>query len=188
VSGYDGAMFLVRVASHQLLERGRTSPTGCWVCDVLLDPLLLPPDQVVAARRPVAVERSRCVAVSGGIVDAHHVGAPKQVLKREFPHGARQARLAPDEAEHPETRDRILGRPREQLYVPARPGEEPFALGLDDLLMDPRNGILVRRFHHDALEHGTLAIPVALLPADTLEFVDELGLRWWLENREARRA
>lgn len=181
MSGYDGAEFLRRVQAHQLHERGRTTPTGCFYCDVVLPTTCGP--------SATASMRALCIKVSGPHVDAHHAGAPKQVLKREFPRGARPARAAVGGAAlDAEVRDRIVGRPREQLYVPARRGEEPFARELDDLLMDARNGVILRRYCHDLIEAAARAIPVVLLPADTLEFVDELGLRWWLENRGARRA
>lgn len=146
---YDGAMFLARVAEHQLLVRGRTGPTGCWVCDVLVPAVSQAEKlrQSVTEEAFVAQQRARCALVSGGIVDAHHCGLPKRVLKRYF-RGAE----------------------------------------METLLMDPRNGIIVRRHHHDQLESRHLAIPNVLLPADTLAFVDELGMRWYLDDLEGRRA
>lgn len=178
MSGYDGSEFLRRVQAHQLHVRGRTAPTGCWVCDVLMP-------RADRGVRAFEAELRRCEEVSGGIVDAHHV-LPKRVIKTEFPHGVYTSF---DGTAIPMLPAREIGDENWRRFRESHFGGalEERTRELDELLMDPRNGILVRRFHHDALEHRTLAIPVALLPADTLEFVDELGLRWWLENQEARR-
>jgi hypothetical protein len=157
---YDGARFLQRVQAHQRDVRGRTGPTGCWVCDVLL-PCLGMSAGLLAEMQRMCDERS------GGIVDAHHV-LPKQLLKREAKGSGIDAMLrAPG----------LDSYPLEQVWR---------ELGV--ALMDPRNGIVVRRAHHDQIESRNIAIPVALLPADTREFAEELGLLWWLENQEARRA
>jgi hypothetical protein len=157
---YDGAEFLQRVRAHQLHERGRTSPTGCWVCDVL--------------EAEHGFTQRRCERISGGVVDAHHL-LPKQVLKREAPRGI----VMFDGAwVWPEVMEAHVNEEGRGNYRRRK---------LDDLLMDPRNGILVRRYHHDQLERRLRAIPLDKMPADALEFADELGLRWWLENQESRR-
>lgn len=124
---------------------------------------------------PAPADRARCWRVSGGIVDAHHV-VSKQLLKREFPRGIVLPPAPPmmtfvAEAEIP----------RADLLEPVRPQS------LDDLLMDPRNGILVRRYHHDALEHRRVVIPADRLPESVIEFAGELGLGWYLDKMDKRR-
>jgi hypothetical protein len=57
-----------------------------------------------------------------------------------------------------------------------------------EALSDPRNGIVVRRLHHDQLESGHLAIPKVLWPEEALAFARELDLEYWIDNREAKRA
>ncbi len=49
-------------------------------------------------------------------------------------------------------------------------------------LWDPRNGVPVRRRHHDMLTSGQLKIPRALIPEQTVEFAEELGLGWVLDR------
>lgn len=137
MSGYDYPAFLDAVRRER-----RTGPTGCFYCDIVLE--------MTCGPAAVRSAQERCAKVSGFVVDAHHAGVPKQVLKREFPHG--------DE-------DRAL----------------------DDLLMDPRNGVLLRRYHHDLIEARTVSIPLVALPEATLQFVDELGLRWYLDKMDDRR-
>lgn len=170
MSGYDGREFLARVQVYWADPARRTSPTGCWVCDHL--------DRFSRGwgDRPSMVrdERERCELVSGGIVDAHHL-LGRRVLKRE----CRQGVLLPPAPE--------MARWDGSVPPAEVPLDPPRRRSLDDLLMDPRNGIVVRRFHHDQLEGGGLAIPVALLPADAREFAEELGLLWVFENNEARR-
>lgn len=58
---------------------------------------------------------------------------------------------------------------------------------LDDLLMDARNGVLLRRYHHDLVEARSVAIPKLLLPEETLAFAVELGLDWYLDKMDDRR-
>lgn len=135
----------------------RTAPTGCWVCDVL---------EAGHART-----LKRCERMSGGIVDAHHV-VGKSTLKREFPRGAQAS-----SAEGPWSPTPRAGRGR---LLPA-------ARDLDTLLMDPRNGILVRRYHHDQVESRMRVIPAASLPAETVAFAEELGLGWYLDKMDDRR-
>jgi hypothetical protein len=53
---------------------------------------------------------------------------------------------------------------------------------LDDLLMDPRNGLLLARYHHDALEARMLVVPRSRLPVRVEEFAGELGLGWYLDR------
>lgn len=49
-------------------------------------------------------------------------------------------------------------------------------------LLDPRNGIPVRRYHHDALEQRQICVPLARLPREAVAFAEELGLRHHLER------
>lgn len=70
--------------------------------------------------------------------------------------------------------------------IPKQVLKREFPHGVNDLLMDPRNGVLVRRYHHDALEARAAVIPKALLPADALEFVAELGLDWYVDKMQRR--
>lgn len=173
MSGYDGAEFLARVQAHWAPLGRRTMPTGCYVCDVVVPSLGLTRGEVIGAQR-------RCRDVSGGIVDAHHL-LPRQVLKRELPHGvytSLDGAVIPCRHSEP-VDERIRGTELDPT---------PRLRSVGDLLMDPRNGIVVRRYHHDVLENSSLAIPVKALPAGAREFAEELGLMWWFENNEARRA
>jgi len=47
---------------------------------------------------------------------------------------------------------------------------------------DPRNGVLLGRYHHDMIEHAMRRLPV---PAHVERFAAEYGLGWWLERRAA---
>jgi hypothetical protein len=125
----------------------------CWVCSKMGVGLDL------GVRREVAEQRE-CEARSM-VVDAHHL-IPKQVLKREAG--------AP-----------IPGMLRLAVAPECAPGEEAFR-ELDAALMDPRNGVLVRRYHHDALEARRIVVPKRLWPVDALEFAEELGLGWWVDK------
>lgn len=49
-------------------------------------------------------------------------------------------------------------------------------------LEDGRNGIPVRRYHHDALERGLLKIPRGMLPSRVAEFAGEIGMAWMLDD------
>lgn len=163
VTAYSYEEFLRRVQAHQLHVRGRTGPTGCWVCDTP-EVFLSREEQGRMGRRALQIQaRERCRIVSGGIVDAHHL-LPKRLLRKESPD-------------------------REVIRVPGREFDalERSYRPLDVALMDPRNGILVRRYHHDALEGRALAIPKELWPDDALAFARELGLEWWIDNMESRR-
>lgn len=181
---YDYGLFLQAVRERRrpatATSRG-LSPTGCFYCDHVLH-TVCGPGSAQALRR-------LCEQRSGGLLDAHHL-IPKGALKREFPEGVIRVR----EAVH-EVAGLVLGEPRWLRYdarlplVP--PGGDPakwreHTRPLDDLLMDPRNGVLVRRYHHDALEARALVIPKALLPADALEFAVELGLDWYVDKMQRR--
>jgi hypothetical protein len=107
--------------------------------------------------------RARCASVSRGIVDAHHL-VPRRVIKGLVQGG--EVRLPG-----------LEGGIRGQVFC-----------GLGTVLMDPRNAILVRRYHHDALEGAALAIPKVLWPEEALAFARELDLEYWIDNREAKRA
>jgi hypothetical protein len=154
---YDGAEFLTLTRLYWGAP-SRRLPGVCWVCEVLL-----PSAAMVARFGSPTAERARCVHVSGGIVDAHHL-VPRRVIK-----GVAQG-------------DRV------RLPGLEGNGRGQVAYGLGTVLMDPRNAILVRRFHHDALEHGTLAIPKVLWPEEALAFARELDLEYWIDNKEAKRA
>lgn len=163
MSGYDGAEFLALTRAYW--ARRRTTPTGCWVCDVLV-PGLFPVEWAISrpsGERIIADARARCEHASGGVVDAHHL-VPRRVIKG----------LAQGE------RVRLPG-----LEVGDR-GQVLY--GVETVLMDPRNAILVRRYHHDALEGAALAIPKVLWPEEALAFARELDLEYWIDNREAKRA
>lgn len=155
MSGYDYAAFLKAVR----LQR-RTAPTGCFYCDVVLETTCGPAE----TRRLQRV----CEERSSYVVDAHHAGVPKQLLKREFPHGVY-----------------VSSTMMEPLLSPPLPNEDGRFRSLDDLLMDPRNGVLLRRHHHDLVE--VRGIPKVLLPAETLAFAGELGLGWYLDKMDERR-
>jgi hypothetical protein len=112
------------------------------------------------------VDRLRCVRMSAARIDAHHV-LPKQLLMREFPRGVvledggwRAARAHETDVDAWRT-------------LPA-------------LLMDARNGMPLRRYHHDALEAKQLVVPWRKLPAPAIEFAGELGLVPDLERRHPR--
>lgn len=176
MSGYDYAAFLAAVQAQR-----RTAPTGCFYCDVVLETTCGP-----AATRSM---QKMCAERSGYVVDAHHV-VPKQVLKREVPNGVIRVR----EAVHG-VAGLVLGEPRWLPYDPRLPLVPPGDQGdwrehartLDDLLMDPCNGILVRRYHHDQLEARHRAIPRDRLPEETVAFAGELGLGWYLDKMDDRR-
>lgn len=116
-------------------------------------------------------DRGRCEYMSAGLLDAHHV-LPKQVLKREFPFGGR-------------LRVREHGEPVLPWEASPR-GWEP-DLGWDtitlaEIVWDPRDGVPLRRYHHDAVEHGQLHIPRVVLPDAVENFASELGLTWLLDR------
>ena len=110
--------------------------------------------------------RSRCLSLSAGLYDAHHFIA-KQTIKREFPHGA--LRLSgPLEP---------LGRNDDPtLYQSER------VVTTTELLIDPRNGVLMGRWHHDQLEARMLRPTFDDLPAAAVAFAVELGLLHRLER------
>jgi len=177
VSGYDYPAFLESVRRVR-----RTAPTGCYYCDVVLPETCGP-----AATR--AMQRL-CEERSAFVVDAHHV-IPKQVLKREFPEGAVHVR----EAVHG-VAGLVLGESRWLPYdarlalVP--PGGDPatwkeHVRTLDDLLMDERNGVLLRRYCHDQIEARNRSIPLLHVPESVIDFANELGLGWYLDKMDDRR-
>ena len=49
-------------------------------------------------------------------------------------------------------------------------------------LRDPRNGVLLGRWHHGMVEHAMRTLPV---PEHVEQFCREYGLEWWLTRREA---
>lgn len=132
--------------------------TGCFVCDVVLPTRYAP---------AVASERRQCAQRSGDLWDAHHCAVPKQVLKREFPAGVA-----------------FVGGLRES---PDDESLAPFSRRrLDDLLMDPRNGVMVRRYHHNQLEARQVVVPKEVLPGEMMDFVRELGLEWYVDKMQRR--
>lgn len=102
-------------------------------------------------------ERERCEHVSGGMWDAHHV-LPKRLLKDRFPLGAQLTWHETPEG---------LG-----IWQPVERGVDPDGptLTLDDLLMDTRNGVAVRRYHHDAIENRMIFPSVRGLPKEARDF------------------
>jgi hypothetical protein len=145
------------------------------VCEEVLPHLQ--PGRDMRRDRHVGQERRVCRERSRGVLDAHHVAVPKQALKREFPEGVVRTQEG-----------WVRYDPRLALTPPDLPPERwrEACRTLDDLLMDPRNGVLVRRYHHDALEGRRLVIPRALLPLDAEEFVAELGLGWYVDKMQRR--
>ena len=115
-------------------------------------------------------DRERCEYVSGGMWDAHHV-LPKRLLKDRFPLGA-----ALTWEETPEGLG--IWRPIVRDVEP----DTPATLTLDDLLMDPRNGVPVRRYHHDAIENRVIFPSVRALPKAARDFARELDLWHELER------
>jgi hypothetical protein len=107
------------------------------------------------------VDRLRCTRMSAGKLDAHHV-LPKQLLEREYPHGV------------------VLDAAKRWVRA-ASAGQDVRPLAA--LLMDARNGMPLRRYHHDVLEAAQLRVPWRKLPAPVLEFAGELGLTVELERR-----
>ncbi len=53
---------------------------------------------------------------------------------------------------------------------------------LERLLMDGRNGVLVRRYHHDAIEARMIVPSLRAVPAEAREFAAEHGLEHHLER------
>lgn len=110
-------------------------------------------------------EQHRCVAASPQI-DAHHL-LPKQAIKREFPWGAWRnddGTLTPV--------------PRHDAHNDLLPAD----VSLAGLLMDVRNGVLVRRWHHDRIEHAVWRPNLDELPTDAIVFARELGMLPRLER------
>lgn len=105
-------------------------------------------------------QRSRCKALSRGQVDAHHV-LPKQKIRRQFPWGAWRA----DDGT-------LTPIPRHDAHDERRPVD----VGLGNLLMDPRNGVMLGRWHHDQLEARAWRPTFDAWPADVFEFAAELGM------------
>lgn len=172
VEGYDYRLLLLR--TMQAWPR-----TGCWVCDRLLPALTqerghhLPPGPMYVPS--LEREQEHCKRTSGGTIDAHHL-IPKQALKRTFPRGAK---LTWQET----STGAGIWLPIEAVDVP---WEDTPVLPLGDVLMDVRNTVPVRRFHHDALEAGLLHgrpldVPRRLLPPAVVEFAGQYGLERLLE-------
>ena len=127
--------------------------SGCWVCDVLPS--------------VTEMDRERCLRLSIGApgtvngFDGHHV-LPKQVLKREV---------------------------RWPIDVPNVRGggvhpvmHGSYRVTLDEVLVDVRVGVPLRRWHHDQWENRRLHVPRRLIPVGVEEVALELGLDWWLDR------
>lgn len=114
-------------------------------------------------------ERERCGRESVA-VDAHHV-LPKQLLKREFPGGVV---LFDGRAEGVPVRFNPDVELTDTVTFERR--------SLDALLMDGRNGVIVRRFHHDAIEGRAVVPSLRAVPLQAREFAAELGLEHHLER------
>ena len=112
-------------------------------------------------------DRERCEYVSGGMWDAHHV-LPKRLLKDRFPNGVWW----------------FDGQPVRELPALVTPaGRDNYRhVSLDGLLMDPRNGVPVRRYHHDAIENRGIFPSVRALPKAARDFARELDLWHELER------
>lgn len=99
-----------------------------------------------------------------GPVDAHHV-VPKARIKQAFPHGGEITWLETEKGH--------------AILEPRTPGEESAVwLELGELLMDERNGIPVRRYHHDALEQRAVSFAVGAWPEGVRDFAAEHGFVW----------
>ena len=110
--------------------------------------------------------RSRCTSLSAGRYDAHHC-LPKSKLKRAFPFGAW---LTDDGA--------LTPIPRHD----AHDVERPVDVTLADLLMDPRNGVMMGRWHHDQLEVWAFRPTLDDVPRAAVEFAREVGMLVELER------
>jgi hypothetical protein len=53
---------------------------------------------------------------------------------------------------------------------------------LRQLVDDERNLLDLRRWHHFQWENSRVRIPRLWLPADAVEFADELGMGWYLDR------
>lgn len=156
VEGYDYELLLRLVLQEWRLP--------CWVCSL--------EGQGAGGRAEVA----RCESVSGDVVDAHHV-LSKQFLGREFPHGAwRMAGGDLVRAYH----SRRIDVPDMVRAVIGDPEARQVSLGA--LLMDRRNVVPVRRYHHDAIERRMWSPLIEQVPAPVIEFAAELGVGWQLER------
>lgn len=110
----------------------------------------------------------------GALIRAHLI--PRQLLKREFPHGV----FFDDE------RWVKAARCDDRYEVPHRP--------LEALCRDPRGwvpccgGPMGPGGHHGMLDVSrTLRVPRGRLPAGLEEFAAELGLSWWLDRTYGER-
>jgi hypothetical protein len=121
-------------------------------------------------------EKGQCAFLSSGL-DAHHV-IPKQLLKREFRHGARCVLRKPGAAVEP-------WEPSPRDWE-SEPGWD--TLTLDQILWDPRDGIPLGRYHHNQIEHDHARIPRELLPPAVEDFAAEMGLGWRLDHDYGRAA
>jgi len=115
---------------------------------------------------PTDMARQSCRRLSWRM-EAHHL-LPQRVLRVEFPHGvflgerdAEQAWMA-------------VPYPGAVMGLPVR--------SLQELLDDPRNGVLVGNWHHARIENRRTIPLRAHLPADVWAFARELGVVWMLER------
>jgi hypothetical protein len=153
--------FLLDVLAEWRNDRRLREYGGCWACAYVPD-----------------VDRLRCVRMSAGIIDAHHV-IPKAQLRKLFPFGVVLEGRAWRRAEQAEQTERAPGSDRAAARLEGW-------RSLDELKMDARNGMPMRRYHHNALDSGgadRLVVPWRKLPAPALEFAGELGLTVELERR-----
>ena len=127
----------------------------CWLCQRL------------------PAQAQRCEMASGGIIDGHHI-IRKSRLKREFPHGAYVYEDGSVDAVPAAHRRVIAPNATEVNGVRVVP--------LDAILWDPRNGLVLRRWHHDELEQRRVRILRTSLPRAVEEFAAEFGLLWSLER------
>lgn len=151
MKGYSYTLFQERVT-----RRGRL---GCWVCDHLA--AATDPRWQSSTARQNDVARCRQV---GGPMDAHHVVA-KQRIKAAFPHGGEVSWLETEKG-HAILLPRRLG------------GEDAVWLELGELLMDERNGLPVRRYHHDMLEQAAVRFAERAWPERVRDFAAEHGFVW----------
>lgn len=176
VDGYNYELLVLRTSARWPRMR-------CWVCEALLPAIAEGGVDLGPVALSVRQEVGRCDEVSGpAFPDAHHL-LSKQKIKDAFPHGAILAAPVDVEALRADS-------PRWMAWDPRMPligGETEFQRrSLGDLLMDDRNCVPVRRFHHDALERGLLAgrpldVPFGLLPPAAVEFASEFDLLSQLE-------
>lgn len=140
---------------------------ACWVRKVL------------QARVDAGVQLPPGLLRCAGAMDGHHL-LPKQLLKREFPHGV-FLKTSPGFAPQADS-IRLPGHVRTvERIVPGGVAREQ-TMSLAGLLNDGRIGVPVDRRHHDMVEAKLIRIARVELPPEVEEAAAELGLGWFLDR------